>query len=244
MATLSPSPVDVEHSLNTLQHVSMMRASRASGWRRLNPSSSTVQSETMGSLAGQFSTVEGRGHGLHSKIQDARSGQLKLHAFHMVTEVGGTIMKRYEPENVKVEAFIDPRWHREMTVEADRDVWVLREADAEAVQLLSEWRKEMWRSRRAHDIARWDAAVVQAFVSDLQLPGTVRVPSTMTGSQLARLSRRALCALCSDHATGQALHEALLEERAAAREAGAATVERNARMTALGKHKVHVLEGA
>jgi len=245
VATFSPCPVDVEHSLNTLQHVSMMRASRASGWRRPNPSASTVNTDALGSLAGQFSTVEGRGHGLHSKIQDARSGQLKLHAFHMVTKVGGTIMKRYEPENVKVEAFIDPRWHREMKVEADRDVWVVREADAEAVQLLSEWREEMWRSRRAHDVTRWDAAAVQAFVSALQLPGTVHLPSTMTGNQLARLSRRALCTLCSNEATGQALHEALLEERAAAREAGAATAERNARMTALGKHSVHVLsEGA
>lgn len=242
VATLSPSPVDVEHSLNTLQHVCMMRASRASGWERPNPSASTVHTpEAMHSLTGQFSTVEGRGHGLHSKIQDARAEQLKLHAFHMVTQVGGTIMKRYEPENVKVEAFIDPRWHREMAVQADKDVWVLREADAEAVQLLSEWRQEMWRSRKAHDVSRWDAAAVQAFISTLQVPGTVRLPSTMTGSQLARLSRRALCNLCSDEATGQALHEALLEERAAAREAGAATAECNARMMALGKHKVHVL---
>ena len=29
VATLSPSPTDVEHSLNTLQHVAMMRTARA-----------------------------------------------------------------------------------------------------------------------------------------------------------------------------------------------------------------------
>mmetsp|Transcript_86503 Transcript_86503/g.253191 ORF Transcript_86503/g.253191 Transcript_86503/m.253191 type:complete len:629 (-) Transcript_86503:101-1987(-) len=241
IATLSPSPVDVEHSLNSLQHVGMMRAGRPADQPR--PDAATLQGQAPGGspASGSFSKVEGRGHGLHSKLQDARADQLKLHAFGMVTGVGGTVMKKYEPENVKTEAFIDPRWHREMNVVAEKDLWVLREADAEVVQVLSEWKEEQWELRKAHDIARWDARTLNAFISSLQLPGKACLPSTMTGSQLLRLSRRALGALCADEATAEALHAALLRERAAAREAGNVNVERNAKMTALGANKVHVV---
>merc|ERR1719188_2037772 len=129
----------------------------------------------------RFSKIHGRGHNLHSKLQDARQAQMKLHAFGMVTEVGGTVMKRYEPENVKTEAFIDPRWHREMNVVAEKDLWVLRDADSEAVQMLTEWRVEQWEARKARDIVKWDAAAVRSFVQRLAVPGEVRLPSTMTG---------------------------------------------------------------
>lgn len=239
IATLSPSPIDVEHSLNSLQHVGMMRAGRPVDQPRAD---GAVPNQADGSPAdGSFSKVEGRGHGLHSKLQDARAEQLKLHAFGMVTGVGGTVMKKYEPENVKMEAFIDPRWHREMNVVAEKDLWVLREADAEVVQVLTEWKEEQWEIRKAHDIARWDARTVSAFLSGLDLPGKASLPSTMTGLQLLRLGRRGLGSLCSDEATADALHAAVLQERAAAREAGAMTKERNAKMTALGASKVHVV---
>mmetsp|Transcript_43866 Transcript_43866/g.132778 ORF Transcript_43866/g.132778 Transcript_43866/m.132778 type:complete len:637 (+) Transcript_43866:42-1952(+) len=236
VATLSPSPVDVEHSLNSLQHVGMMRASQSS-----DGAGSAAQASSNQGGEATFGKVEGRGHGLHSKLQDARAAQLKLHAFGMVTGVGGSVMKRYEPENVKTEAFIDPRWHREMNVAAERDLWVLREADAEAVQVLTEGHEEQWEARKSHDIVRWDARAVRAFVQGLGLPGEARLPSTMTGAQLCRLGRRGIAALCGDEATAEALHAALLRERAAAREAGMSNVERNAKMTALGANKVHVV---
>merc|ERR1719378_1641943 len=92
-----------------------------------------------------FSEVDGRGHGLHSKLQDARQAQLKLHAFDMVGVVGGTIQKKYDAANLKTEAFIDPRWHREMNVEIEEsDLWVLKEANDEVVQVLTAWREEQW----------------------------------------------------------------------------------------------------
>ena len=112
VATLSPSPTDVEHSLNTLQHVGMMRSARAwemdemeSGWGDAIPEGNTTKG---------FNAVQGRGRALHSKLQDARKGQLELHAFQMKTQVGGTIMKKYEADSAKLETFIDARWHREL----------------------------------------------------------------------------------------------------------------------------------
>mmetsp|Transcript_45086 Transcript_45086/g.97944 ORF Transcript_45086/g.97944 Transcript_45086/m.97944 type:complete len:646 (-) Transcript_45086:30-1967(-) len=241
MATLSPSPTDVEHSLNTLQHVGMMRsgclANRGEGGRKGAPSASPEPQQEAGA---PFSRVDGRGHNLHSKLQDARAGQLKLHAFNLVSKTGGSVMKKYEPENVKTEAFIDPRWHREMKVVAERDLWVLREADAEAVQVLTEWREEQWEARRAHSVVKWDARAVQSFVNGLSLPGEVRLPSTMTGAQLCRLGRRGLVALCSDEATGEGLYEALLEERRAERSVGASQATSLRRLSALGANKVHV----
>jgi hypothetical protein len=194
ISTLSPSPTDVEHSLNSLQHVGMMREGR--------PMDSAEEacapvSEKRGQKSG-FSVLDGRGHGLHSKLQDARQSQMKLHAFDMVTQVGGTIQKKYDAANVKTEAFIDPKWHREMNVQVEgTDLWVLREADAEVIQLLTAWREEQWQLRKAHDMAKWDAATVQAFVASLELPGQANLPSTMTGFQLRRLGRRGLSALCS-----------------------------------------------
>eukprot|EP00425_Heterocapsa_triquetra_P027229 CAMPEP_0195113518 /NCGR_PEP_ID=MMETSP0448-20130528/102798_1 /TAXON_ID=66468 /ORGANISM="Heterocapsa triquestra, Strain CCMP 448" /LENGTH=62 /DNA_ID=CAMNT_0040150465 /DNA_START=45 /DNA_END=229 /DNA_ORIENTATION=- len=62
----------------------------------------------------------------------------------------------------------------------------------------------------------------------------------MTGVQLWRLGRRGLTSLCSDIATADALWQALLEERAAARNACTSNAERNAMMAALGTNKAHV----
>ena len=76
LATLSPEPTDVEHSLNTLQHVAMMRKARS--WE----APGYVSASTSG-----FDAVQGRGRKLHSKLQDARKGQLDLHAFQMKTQV-------------------------------------------------------------------------------------------------------------------------------------------------------------
>lgn len=246
VTTLSPSPVDVEHTLNSLQHVGMMRTSRPWDFeaRRAARAWGEAAAEPAGGREEAFSKVEGRGHALHSKLQDARAGQLKLHAFGMVTGTGGSVMKKYEPENVKNEAFIDPRWHREMNVAVEDDLWVLREADAEALQLLTSWQEEQWEARRAHDVGRWAAAGVQAFVRGLGLAGEVRLPSTMTGAQLCRLGPRGLAALCSDLATAEALHQALQGERAAARQAELSQAGRNAKMAALGVHRLHAaLEG-
>mmetsp|Transcript_59963 Transcript_59963/g.111186 ORF Transcript_59963/g.111186 Transcript_59963/m.111186 type:complete len:662 (-) Transcript_59963:160-2145(-) len=244
VATLSPTPVDVEHSLNTLKHVAMMRAARAWEVEGIRPSTSNPgeahSGGNKGSLIG-FSEVGSRGHGLHSTLQDARAGQLKHRAFDMVTTVGGSIQKRYDPENLKQEAFIDPRWHKEMKVKTEEaDLWVLREADDEVVQVLSAWREEQWRLKKAHDLVKWDAATLTSFIRSLDLPGEVRVPSTMTGAQFRRLGQRGMAALCSDAETAAALNEALLDERAANDKAAKAHADSNARMAALAASKVHV----
>eukprot|EP00913_Durusdinium_trenchii_P013782 g12941.t1 len=189
-----------------------------------------------------FDAVQGRGRALHSKLQDARKGQLDLHAFQMKTQVGGSIIKKYEGESAKLETFIDARWHRELKVKVQEDLWVLRDADMEATQVLSDWRKEQWTASKAHDLHRWDAQTLQSFLKSLDLPGEVRIPSTMTGSQLRRLGPRGLAALCGDVATAQVLQAALLGERQADQVATAAHRSQNARMTALGNHKVHAAD--
>ena len=233
VATLSPSPTDVEHSLNTLQHVGMMRSARAWETRPL-PKEAKDDSDVKG-----FDVVQGRGRALHSKLQDARKGQLNLHAFQMKTAVGGSIMKKYEAQSAKTETFIDARWHRELNVKVQDDLWVLRDADAEATQILSFWKAEQWAASKVHDLSRWSAETLQAFLRSLELPGQVKVPSTMTGAQLRRLGRRGLAALCSDPETAEALDRALAGESQAGKAAAAAHRSTNIRMTALGNHKVH-----
>mmetsp|Transcript_18425 Transcript_18425/g.39398 ORF Transcript_18425/g.39398 Transcript_18425/m.39398 type:complete len:718 (+) Transcript_18425:100-2253(+) len=234
VTTLSPSPTDVEHSLNSLQHVGMMRSGRPA---KVDKRSST---QAAGSSNNQerFSKVDGRGRGLHSNLQDARQAQLKLRVFSQVTGVGGSYMKKYEPENVKTEAFIDPRWHREMNVVVEEDLWVLKDADAEAVQLLTGWREEQWEARRSHDINRWDANAVSAFVRDLGLEDRIRLPSTMTGSQLCRLTAPKLSTLSQDREAGSILYEALQQERQRAREMDSSQAGRNAKIAALGNHRM------
>eukprot|EP00439_Symbiodinium_sp_Y106_P060919 s233_g9.t1 len=239
VATLSPSPTDVEHSLNTLQHVGMMRSARAwEKWSAAFKEAPAEAAEAQATSAG-FEAVQGRGRALHSKLQDARKGQLNLHAFQMKTAVGGSIMKKYEAQSAKTETFIDARWHRELNVKVQDDLWVLRDADAEATQILSSWKAEQWAASKVHDLSRWSAETLQAFLRTLDLPGEVRIPSTMTGAQLRRLGRRGLAALCSDAATAEALDKALTGESLAGKAAAAAHRSTNIRMTALGNHKVH-----
>jgi len=238
VTTLSPTPTDVEHSLNSLQHVGMMRSGK--------PSDSAVKAETAdaGKDAGkeaEFGKVEGRGHALHSKLQDARQAQLKFKAFSMTTGQGGTLLKKYAPEMVKAEEWIDPRWHRELNVVVEEDLWVLREADEEAVQVLTEWHEEQWESRKSHDVVRWSAPAVQAFVRSLELPGKASLPSAMTGAQLCRLGRRGVAALCSDAATAEAVWEALLRERALGRDAQSSQVDKMKMMVALGSNKEYAV---
>ena len=146
VATLSPSPTDVEHSLNTLQHVGMMRSARA--WEKWSAAFQEAPEAPVTASAG-FDAVQGRGRALHSKLQDARKGQLNLHAFQMKTAVGGSIMKKYEAQSAKTETFIDARWHRELNVKVQDDLWVLRDADAEATQILSSWKAEQWAASKA-----------------------------------------------------------------------------------------------
>ncbi|CAE7343918.1 DSK1 [Symbiodinium necroappetens] len=236
VATLSPSPTDVEHSLNTLQHVGMMRSARA--WEKWSAAFQEAPEAPVTASAG-FDAVQGRGRALHSKLQDARKGQLNLHAFQMKTAVGGSIMKKYEAQSAKTETFIDARWHRELNVKVQDDLWVLRDADAEATQILSSWKAEQWAASKVHDLSRWSAETLQAFLRTLDLPGEVRIPSTMTGAQLRRLGRRGLAALCSDAETAEALALALAGESQAGKAAAAAHRSTNIRMTALGNHKVH-----
>lgn len=237
IATLSPSPTDVEHSLNSLQHVCMMRAGRS--WEQKGGSGSSAARPSKLTATG-FSQVEGRGHGLHSKLQDNRRTQMNLHAFDMVTAVGGTIQKKYDAENLKTETFIDRRWHREMNVDVEEnDLWVLREADAEVVQILTAWREQQWQTLKAHDLGRWNAATLHGFIASLALPGQVRIPSTMTGTQLRRLGRRGITALCSDEAAADALWTAVQGERVANDECVASRLSSNAKITALGANKVH-----
>jgi len=247
IATLSPAPTDVEHSLNSLQHIGMMRSGQSKAPVADKENRNTVNQNTGTDESGgvdAFSKVEGRGHNLHSKLQDARQGQLKLHAFGLVTQVGGGIMRKYEAENMKTEAFIDERYHREMKVVVEEDVWVMKDADAEVVQVLNAWREEQWEARKAHDIQRWNAAAVRSFVASLGLPGQVRLPSTMTGAQLCRLGQRGIKALCSDDQTYEAFQAALVKERTASREVFASQTDRNAKISALGAHKVHVTREA
>merc|ERR1712048_870180 len=99
---------------------------------------------------------------------------------------------------MKTEAFIDGRWHREMNVSVEEDLWVLKEADDEAVQILTAWREEQWEERKAHHISKWSAQTLQNFVQSMELCGKARIPSTMTGAQLCRLGQRGLRSLCSD----------------------------------------------
>jgi hypothetical protein len=187
-----------------------------------------------------FSEVDGRGHGLHSKLQDARKTQLNLHAFGMVTVVGGSIQKKYDAQNLKTEAFIDPRWHREMNVEIEEsDLWVLKEANDEVVQVLTAWREEQWQARKAQDLSRWDASALQEFIASLELPGEARIPSTMSGAQLRRLGRRGLSALCSSEECAEALHAALQGQKNASDELQAMQRAGNKKLTALGNNKVH-----
>jgi len=236
IATLSPSPTDVEHTLNSLQHVGMMREGRPTDADQKSVEAALAKRDR---ITG-FSEVDGRGHGLHSKLQDTRKAQLNLHAFGMVTVVGGSIQKKYDAENLKTEAFIDPKWHREMNVEIEEsDVWVLKEANDEVVQVLTAWREEQWQARKAQDLARWNASAVQDFISSLNLPGEARIPSTMTGAQLRRLGKRAVSALCSNEASAEALYAALQGQKMANEELLASHRAGNKKMTALGTNKVH-----
>lgn len=232
VATLSPSPTDVEHSLNTLQHVGMMRTARA-GESVAEEAAAPKTAKEKG-----FNQVEGRGHGLHSKLQDARKEQLNHFQFSKVLQAGGSIMRKYEPENMKTEAFIDERWHRELNVKVEDDLWVLKDADAECTQILTSWREEQWTASKVHDLVRWDAPTLQAFLRSLALPGEARLPSTMTGAQVRRLGRRGLLALCSDEATAQMLYDALQGEEQASKAAAASHRGANAKITALGHNKV------
>jgi len=247
VTTLSPSPPDVEHTLNSLQHVGMMRSGRAGDRARLEAARAERAERTAAAASGGsadgFSRVEGRGRSLHSSLQDARQGQLKFKAFNQNTGTGGSIMKKYEPENVKIEAFIDPRWHREMNVVVEEDLWVLKDADAEVVQLLTRWREEQWQARCAHDVARWDATAVASFVHSLGLVGRIRLPSTMTGAQLCRLSARNIAALCTDAAAAEAFNEALLNERATNRDVEHSQAGRNAKMAGLSVNRVSAALG-
>lgn len=110
---------------------------------------------------------------------------------------------------------------------------MLRDADQEAVQVLSSWRREQWSASKAHHLQSWDASTLQAFLKSLELP--VKLPSTMTGAQLQRLGPRKLEALCGPAAPQ--LLAALRDLGKADEEAKRGHRETNARLTALGKHK-------
>merc|ERR1712039_327640 len=58
ITTLSPSPPDVEHSLNSLQHVGMMRLGRTVENKAYENATTKKTAETSGA-SGSFSNVEG-----------------------------------------------------------------------------------------------------------------------------------------------------------------------------------------
>lgn len=218
VGTLSPTPTDVEHTLNTLQHVSMMR----------------------GELRLTHNTSDGKSR-LHSKLQDARESMLRLHAFSMHTAVGGTIMKKYEKENVKYETFIDSRWHAQaMAAKVEEDLWVLSAADAEVIHMLT-WKQEQWEKVEKGNMQKWDPIQVQQWLHSLGAHSS-GLPSTMTGQQLLRLTRSKLMNLAGT--SGPVIFEALQEHKSSRTETMEKHRLQNQRMYLMGHSKERVVAEA
>ena len=130
-------------------------------------SSSSPSQEAGDEFRTSFSQFEGRGHDLHTKFQDFKQTE-KFAAFTLQGPVGGTLMKKYDQENVKHEAFIDIRWHRELLASVEgEDLWVLQEADREVIHPLTSWQEEQWRESERWNVVRWGCAEVGRFLDGL-----------------------------------------------------------------------------
>jgi len=216
LGTLSGAPMDVDHSRNTLMHITLMRAPDLT------------------------LTVGAHKSRLHSNLQDARAKMLQEHhSFNMVTAVGGSILKKYDPAAAKTEAFVDPRYHKELLINVDRDEWEVNSAAAEVVHLLTSRElllQDQWRNMEALRVQSWNAAEVRQWAEKIAGEPVSGLPSQLTGSQIARLGPLRLNNLCGPE-VGAKLWEALqqLQQESAARKL--ATCDRNARTFHLGQGK-------
>jgi hypothetical protein len=161
------------------------------------------------------------------------------HSFNMVTAVGGSILKKYDPAAAKTEAFVDPRYHKELLIIVDRDEWEVNSAAAEVVHLLTSRElllQDQWRNMEALRVASWSAAEVRMWAEKTAGEKVSGLPSQLTGSQLARLGSVRLNNLCGPE-IGAKLWDALqqLQQESAARKL--ATCDRNARTFHLGQGK-------
>jgi len=184
IGTLSATPNDVDHSRNTLSHITMMRLSAQAEEKQKNTR-------------------------LHSVLQDARAGMVQKHlAFNMVTGVGGSIMKKHQPDDIKQETFFDKRYHTYMEVEVTRDEWEVHAAACEAVHDLVGREQTLqfeWRERQAGRVQTWTPPQVQSWIAGLTCITTDeleknRIPKTMSGLQFSRLGRARLIQLCGNDA--------------------------------------------
>jgi hypothetical protein len=108
-----------------------------------------------------FSKFEGRGSALHSKLQDWDQKNTRM--FSQVVAVGGSLMKKYDAENVKYERFIDLNYHKELLTKVEEDLWVLQEADVEVLHPLTMWQSEQFYEKEKFNVARWTPGEVRRF---------------------------------------------------------------------------------
>jgi len=219
VGTLSPLADDVEHTLNTLQHLITLRG--GSDRKKTHQVTS-------------FNTIGGRGKHLHSKLQD--NDQRQLHAFNMFGPVGGGIMKKYDPDNLKYESFIDARWHPELKARVDDDLWVYQEADKEVIHQLTHWRQQQYEERKNHSVSTWSCERVQEFLKEVLGGVPAEIPTQMDGRMLDRLGETRLKSVLGED--GRILQEALLAERKRYSEIQRSQSDRNAKINALSKNQV------
>ena len=139
--------MDVDHSRNTLMHITLMRAPDLT--------------LTVGATKSR----------LHSNLQDARAKMFQEHhSFNMVTAVGGSILKKYDPTAAKTEAFVDPRYHKELLINVERDEWEVNSAAAEIVHLLTSRElllQDQWRNMEALRVQSWNAAELRQWAEKI-----------------------------------------------------------------------------
>merc|ERR1719160_2067865 len=110
------------------------------------------------------------------------------HSFNMVTAVGGSLMKKYDPT---------------FAIKVERDEWEVHSAAAEAVQLINFTQLQAeWKAIGAARVTGWDAAEVQRWVASV-VGDSAQLPSQLTGAQLCRLGRGRLRGLCGAEAGEQ-----------------------------------------
>jgi len=239
VGALSPQEDDVEHTLNTLQHLVTMRG--GSDRRKERQAEKENQRRSKASdprnKDGNFQSITGRGANLHSKLQD--NNQLDLHCFGLVGPVGGGILKKYDPENVKYESFIDARFHPELWVSVKDDLWVYQEADKEVIHPLKGWQEEQFQKRREHLVTKWSCEKVQSFLKHVfrDSPHEVRLPAQMDGNMLQRLGTSRLQAILGKEAA-EVLQAALAAQQKEGTQIKEESASRNSKIQALSQRKI------